>query len=457
MEEFIRNITDQIRCVRARELVAKELSDHILDQAEAYEEKGEEHNTAVRRAICEMGDPVEIGVELDRIHRPQTDVKMIIMVLLFSFGGMLLQYIEGGYAPMGGANGASVYLTQLGRQSLILLISFGVMAGMYFLDYSFIGRYAVTLFWMMTAAFFVIRMMSREVNGRYPVMLMLVYLYVPVFAGILYQLRGKGYSVVVIGIVLQFMTAAFAYYFSNILHAALAVYMMQTVLLILAICRGWFQVNRRAAVLIAVTVLVVVPLAVCLISLAASSDTAVNYRLRRIYAWLHPEEDPYGSGYTYVWIRQGLAKSKLIGGYEGFAFDDEITWLAPRTDPFILVELVFTFGILAGLLVVAAFAALIFHVFGIVRRQRNQLGFIISAACFMVLLDNCVEGILINSSLFPVTSVQLPFLSFGVGSTVTYAVLIGLLLSIYRNEKIVTDHTVTGRPIWRLCIKLEKK
>lgn len=81
----------------------------------------------------------------------------------------------------------------------------------------------------------------------------------------------------------------------------------------------------------------------------------------------------------------------------------------------------------------------------------------ISAACFMVFLDNCVEGILINTGCFPVTSVQLPFLSYGVGSTVTYAVFIGLLLSIHRNEKIVTDYTVTGRPVWRLNIRLEKK
>ncbi len=457
MEDFIRSITEQIRCVRAREAVAKELSDHILDQAAAYEEKGEAHETAVSRAIREMGDPVGIGVELDRIHRPQTDVKMIVMVLLFSIGGMLLQYIVGGYALAGETNGASVYLSQFGRQSLILLISFGVMAGMYFLDYSFIGRYAGTLYWMMTVAFFVIRMVSGEVNGRYPVMLMLVYLYVPVYAGILYQLRGKGYSAVLRGIALQFLTAAFANYFSNVFHAAFAVYLMQTVLLVLAICKGWFQVNRRDAVIVAVTVLLILPLAVCLVSLVSASDTAANFRLQRIHAWLHPEDEPYGKGYTYMWIREGLAKSKLVGAYEGVAFDDEIMWSAPRTDPFILLELVFTFGFLVGLLVIGAFAALIFHVFGVVRRQRNQLGFMMSAACFLVLLDNCVEGILVNGGLLPVTSVQFPFLSFGVGSTVTYAVLIGLLLSIYRNEKIVTDHMVTGMPVWRLGIKLEKR
>ena len=68
MEEYIRKITEQIRCVRARESVAKELSDHILDQAAAYEEQGEAHEAAVGKAVHEMGDPVEVGVALDRIH-----------------------------------------------------------------------------------------------------------------------------------------------------------------------------------------------------------------------------------------------------------------------------------------------------------------------------------------------------------------------------------------------------
>lgn len=457
MERFIRDITEQIRCVRAREAVAKELSDHILDQAAAYEENGEDQETALSRAIREMGDPVTIGVELDRIHRPQTDVKMIVMVLLFSIGGMLLQYIVGGYMPMGGANGSSVYLSQLGRQSLIMLVSFGVMAGMYFLDYSFIGRYAETIYWVMTIGFFLIRINSREVNGRHPVMLMLVYLYLPVYAGMLYRMRGKGYRAVAKGMILQVLTAAFVYYQASILHAVFAVYLIQLILLILAICKGWFQVNKRDAVIVVVSVMVIIPMAVCLFSLAIGAKTADNFRWQRIQAWLHPEEDPYGRGYTYMWIRQGLAKSKLIGAYEGFSFDDEIMWAIPRTDPFILLEIVFSFGILAGLLVIAAFTALIVHVFGIIRRQKNQLGFMIAAACFMVFLDNCVEGILINSGFFPVTSLQLPFLSFGVGSTITYAVLIGLLLSIYRNEKIVTDHTVTGTPTWQLSVRLEKK
>lgn len=89
MEEFIRNVTEQMRCVRAREGVARELSDHIEDQAAAYEEAGVSPEEAVRKAVEEMGDPVTVGVELDRIHRPQADWRMIVMALVFSVAGFL--------------------------------------------------------------------------------------------------------------------------------------------------------------------------------------------------------------------------------------------------------------------------------------------------------------------------------------------------------------------------------
>lgn len=101
-------------------------------------------------------------------------------------------------------------------------------------------------------------------------MLMLVYLYIPVYAGLLYQLRGRGYGAVIKGMVIQILTAGFVYYLSDILHAALVVYLIQMVLMVLAVCRGWFQVNKRDAVIVIVTVLVIIPLAVCLIVLVTS-------------------------------------------------------------------------------------------------------------------------------------------------------------------------------------------
>ena len=129
--------------------------------------------------------------------------------------------------------------------------------------------------------------------------------------------------------------------------------------------------------------------------------------------------------------------------------------LYPST-PFVLLQLICTYGILAGLALVIAIAAVIIRALQIVKRQKSQLGFMISVACLMVFLVNCLEGVLINTGYCPVSSMQLPFVSFGACTGVTYAVLIGLLLSVHRNEKIITDETAC-RPAWRLSIKWEKR
>ena len=64
-EEYLTILTDQIWCRMAREDVRKELLCHIEDQKAAFLSEAEE------AAVREMGDPVETGNELDRIHRPK--------------------------------------------------------------------------------------------------------------------------------------------------------------------------------------------------------------------------------------------------------------------------------------------------------------------------------------------------------------------------------------------------
>ena len=87
-EEFIQLLADQIRCKRAREDVIREMEAHISDQAEAYEAEGMEPEEALAEAVEQMGDPVAVGVELDRIHRPRMDWKMTAMAVLLSLGGL---------------------------------------------------------------------------------------------------------------------------------------------------------------------------------------------------------------------------------------------------------------------------------------------------------------------------------------------------------------------------------
>lgn len=82
MDEYLRTVTEQVRCSRMHDSIAEELKDHILDQAEAFEEEGTDHEQALELAVREMGDPVETGVALDRVHRPHMSVEMLVLVSL---------------------------------------------------------------------------------------------------------------------------------------------------------------------------------------------------------------------------------------------------------------------------------------------------------------------------------------------------------------------------------------
>lgn len=440
-EDFISNVTEQIRCVRARDGIARELSDHITDQAAAYEEAGEAHEDAVERAVREMGDPVEVGVELDRIHRPQIDYKLIAMAFLFHIAGAFLLWK---------VSDVSLNPQNIAKQCVVLLLSFGVMTGMYFLDYSFIARYAYGIFAFATAAMLIGRIFTM-MAGR-TVSFMLGYLYLPVFVGILYRLRKRGYFAVIWAMGMQVVIAYLTYSLSGLPTAA-NIYMMCTILLVIAIAKGWFLVRSRTATAAAAGVLLLLPAALVMGSVILFGH---GYQSQRLQACLHPEHYAKEAGYIYLWLRQKWETARLIGTADNSMFQSENMIGFYVTEPFILLQLVCHYGILAGVALVAAFAAVAARAFQIARRQKNQLGFMLSAACFMVILINCLEGILINTGYYPVSSMQFPFVTYSACTGMTYAVLIGLLLSIYRNERILTDETLQ-RPTWRLTVKWEKR
>lgn len=449
MEEFIKSVTEQIRCVKARAGVAKELSDHITDQAAAYEESGFSHDEAMEKAVREMGDPVGVGVELDRIHRPQADFKMIGMFFLFSVAGLVIMC-----AP----EDMRIYPEEIVRQCVVVLLSFGVMAGVYFLDYTMVGRYAYLTGILLTIAMYIGK--AYSLRWWIPIMFMMVYLYVPVYAAILYQLRGRGYSAVCLGIIMQFVIMVLAYALSGTLFAALNVYMMCTVLLLVTVWKRWYVVDRKIAAVISISVLVVFPVVMILLR-GMLFGIGYGFQIQRILAWLHPDQYEKGAGYIYQWIRQEWEGVKLIGASAGNPFSDQNlsgdSGLTFATTPFILFRVICTYGLLAGLALILALVAVVLRAFRIVRRQKNQLAFIMAAACFLVFLVNCLEGILINTGYWPVSNLQLPFVSYGACTAMTYAAMIGLLLSIYRNEKVITSETETHRPVWRLSIKWEKR
>lgn len=427
-EEYLRCVTDQIRCKKACPGIEKELEDHITDQAEMYLKKGMTEEQALKKAIAEMGDPVQVGVELDRIHRPQMSWGLVLLAGILGIISIVLQY------------GLKSHGYEMGfpqRQLLFTVVGFVLMLGIYYLDYSILGKYGK---WMagvflalmgltipcrlyMGGAGTYLRLGNMAVSVP-----LLMYLYVPLFGAVLYSYRRKGYEalwkiagwmILPVGLVVQS---------ASLIHAALlalALLMMVTI----AIQRSWYDISKKRT-LFALwgggTAFFITG------SVIIFEKILKAYQQERIQAYF----DQTGIyGYMQNQIAGVFRESKMLGkSISGMkilesslaGFNGELIWMS----------LIACFGIIAGMIGAGLYVMLIWKIFRISGNQSNELGKMIGYGCGLVFAGQIVYSFLICLNIVPEMPVILPFLSYGGSGTLLSYILMGLVLSVYRYKNI---------------------
>ena len=91
METYLEKLLSQIRCKKARPYIAEEIRDHIECQIADNLSEGMSYEEAEKNAVTDMGDPVEVGISLDRIHKPKIAWKLLVIVGILSLLGILIQ------------------------------------------------------------------------------------------------------------------------------------------------------------------------------------------------------------------------------------------------------------------------------------------------------------------------------------------------------------------------------
>ena len=66
MEEYIKKLLEQVRFQKAHKAIEDEIRAHIEDQIEDNMSEGMDKETAEKRAVEDMGNPVDVGIELDK-------------------------------------------------------------------------------------------------------------------------------------------------------------------------------------------------------------------------------------------------------------------------------------------------------------------------------------------------------------------------------------------------------
>lgn len=444
VEEYIRIVTEQIRCRKARGLVSDEIRAHIEDQAFAYEEQGMEKHDAVGKAVRDMGDPVEVGISLDRIHRPRMAWGMVALMIVISIVSILVHVAIGLKDPALGTG-------HMMRQTAYTLIGLVCMLLICLVDYSVIAKYVRIIMPVFIALLILAYFFAIEVNGAARwiriggianlSLVPFTYLLVPLYGALLYQYYGEKWRGVIKSLAWIFLSGIPAYLYPD-LSSRIALFGMMIMLFSLAVWMDWFQIKNRKHFLAIFWAVMVAAVPLLLLILCGTGRMA-SYQSHRITTFLSAfkGEGRTTGNYLFFQIRDMISSSKFFGESSLGNMDSYININVDYVITFLAVH----FGYVTIILMAALFGILIGRIFYMAFRQKNELGMMMACGSGMVFLVLTVLYFMENISLLPVMSSELPFFSAGASNMIVSFILAGIVLSVYRFKTILPKNLRTMR------------
>lgn len=446
MENYLEKLLSQIRCKKARPFIEDEIRGHIESQIEDNLLSGMSQEEAEKNAVTDMGDPVTVGVSLDKIHKPKLNWKLLAVVALLSILGILMQqslcYHNSNYEM-------ADYIRATNQPDMngfigSVILGFIVMCCIYFVDYTSIAKYSkiigfgiIVLGLLCDIGFF-----GSYVNGvRYYIgfgvfrisAVSLLMLYIPIYGAILYKYRNGGIGALLMALVWLFIPVGIAFCLPNIVTSAVLMGSM-LIQLTIAIKKGWYRVPLKKAIMLLWGSFIVLPV----VALAAMYflNLLRTYQAARIEAFFTQT----GEEFYLTNLLRTFSENIALFGNSG---NDVIAMLPDVNSDYIFSYIINSYGSMGGMLVAGILAVLVGFVFSSAWNQKNEMGTVMGIGCGMVLLLNIGLNLFGSLGWIPPASSFLPFFSVGRSNMVLCYALVGFVMSIYRYKEVYPRHVNT--------------
>lgn len=440
MQTYIDTVCDQIRWKQTRKAVAEELADHLLLQKEAFLAEGLSEEEAENRAVEEMGDGIEVGMALDRTHRPKPQWQMVLVAAVLLCMGLFCR-LTIDQVPFG---------VDMVVPVLLAVVLFGAA---YFLDFTLLARKAKGGLLLFLAMLILVVPFADKSGGEsiffffdYAYALTGLALLAPLpFLSILFLTGRKGkkgywfcwLAMAVLAVVLFSLgKISMVLIFSISAYGAFAV----------AVGADWFSMGKeKGKRLLALTTGAGIGAGV----LAVFGIPALRFRLRFAVARLAGGE--FEGGYFRYLVENIWENCRWLG--RGTLPQNEMARsvelvLSQRQDLFsndiLLPRLGFAYGKLAVALVLAVFALFFLLSFWQIQKQRSAFGRMTALSIWLVLLIQTVFFTAYNLGFMLVAPYALPLVSYGNAVLCINALLMGLLCSVFRRGEGVRDRDLTA-------------
>lgn len=404
-ERFLKEVTNHIKSKEAKDLVAMELDFHLKQAKNMWMDKGLSEEVAEDKAVEQMGSPVKLGEELNKLYKPKVDWFLI---------GLLVAAMGLGFLPIITFGHADLFMNK------VIFVILGVVTamGMMLLDY----RRLEKLGWLFYTIGVLILLMIKCFPTDYVI----------------------GEAIIKIGpikidclMTMPFFFLAWASFFNNsrlkFMHLLIlyvfSLYLFSTTSILLPIfiyitmvfvMLWWSKLGKNTAWLI--TILPILPF---IVRDLFSWSVVKEYRIARILGFINPAHDQWD-----LRLQEAMSSAGWFGTYGNIK-----SIRAAHTD-FVFASLTYYYGYVLALVLVVILSLFAVRIMNIAYKINDGYGklLLVGGVTLFVIHFICNVGMILG--ILPRVSISLPFISYGLIPTLFHAFIMGIVLSVYRRKDV---------------------
>jgi len=438
-KNYLDKVCSAVRWKQAHEAIRRELSDHIEDQAKAFEADGFAPDEAIEKAVLEMGDAEEVGYGLDASYRPREVKGIAIPIAGLVLIGMICR-IWVTNTPVDVKYIVAIIIGSLCAFALynVNLYKFARYSGAVF-----IGGLIVMLVLLM-----VMVKDPRLFRFNNPIVYYAACFSPALYAGLVYSMRDTGIK----GLLLCGAAAAALCLLVLMIPSwtgILSIVVSYLIILTAAILLGVFGPKKSSYLgIVYGGITIAAVLVLCL---------SGSYFMQRLAGMLNPDLEPDGFGWLGHNIKGIVKNAKFIGAsnysIDGWGAAATLSFLRDLRWDYLITLILYKYGwlsVIALLLVIGSFLLDGFrHAF----RLNSTLGKLLACGVMSGFTMQTLGYVVCNLGIFSCAPLSLPFISIGNTALVINLAMAGMLLSLLRTDGLYTD--TASSKAKRLRLKFE--
>ncbi|WP_283750540.1 FtsW/RodA/SpoVE family cell cycle protein [Bacillus cereus] len=410
-ESFVSEVTNHIKSKEAKSFVATELDFHLKQAKNTWIEKGLSEEVAEDKAVEQMGSPIKLGRELNKLHKPKVDWFLLIL-LVAAMGLGFLPVIAFGYMNDLLMNKVISVILGIATALGMMLIDYRKLERLGWLFYT-IGVLILLILYCFPNAWVVgepLIKIGPIAIGR----LMAVPFFLLAWASFF-----NNSSLKIRYLVVLYLFSLYLFLIGSALSTMFIYIMMVFVML------WWSRLGKKKA-----TIITAVPICLFILGVFSYWPSVKNYHWPTFLAYINPERDARGAGFMYIRLKEVMSSAGWFGTYGDTKFIP-----AGDTD-FVFASLTYYYGYVLALILVLILSLFVVRLVVISYKINDRYGKLLLVGGMTLFVVQFIYNVGMILGLLPIASISLPFISYGVTPTVFHALLMGIVLSVYRRKDI---------------------